>query len=164
MSVHKTQPIAMKKLLFLSIILFAITLSAQESGSNLLKLGTFTEVKSEAGMKNLSTVFETDWPKDEITGKSCAWIRLKYVHFLERELDDLTFNGLNIIRQRIDKYNQNEQTISLFVAPVDANDNTFFEVKLNHFGVSNRIRNFELKEKGIYEIVIEKENINLKNL
>lgn len=147
----------MKKLLFLSIILFAITLSAQESGSNLLKLGKFTEVKSEVGGGNLSTVFETDWPKDEMTGRSCAWIRLKYVHFLEKELNDLTFSGLNIIRQRIDKYNQNEQTISLFVAPVDANDNTFFEVKLNNFGSSNRIRNFELKEKGIYEIVLQKE-------
>ena len=66
----------MKKIVLFFSLLLAVAAGAQNTMNNPLTLGAFEESLSDAGMKNLGTLFETNWPKDSKTGKDCAWLRI----------------------------------------------------------------------------------------
>ena len=146
----------MKKIAILFLLILSVGVSAQNIGKNPLKLTNFEESRSESGMKNLGTLFRTNWPKDHKTGRDCAWIRLKYENMTETDLNNLVFKGLDVIEREYTESNRNEQTLTLFVAPVDEGE-AYFEVRHSSVGTSNRIYGFTLKPKSIYYITLVRE-------
>ena len=143
----------MKKIVLFFSLLLAVAAGAQNTMNNPLTLGAFEESLSDAGMKNLGTLFETNWPKDAKTGKDCAWVRVRYVNMTEKDLAALNFKGIDVVRREA---NKNEQTLTLFVAPVEAKG-SYLEVSHPSIGLSNRLHDFTLKPKAIYYITLRRE-------
>lgn len=146
----------MKKIILLLFLFSAVGVVAQNSEKNPFTLGTFEESRSDAGMKNLGTLFRTDWPIDKKTGKNCAWIRLRYENMTETDLEGLEFNGVEVVKKEYTRENRTEQTLSLFVAPV-TESGAFFEVSHKAYGRSNRVHDFVLSEKSVYYITLRRE-------
>lgn len=135
--------------LIISFIAFSCMAYGQ-TVTDQIELHSFKDVSRN----NLSSKFIDDWPMDVNGEYECAWVRVRFENMTKEEARAVTFNFGNsapLVEKR-DRMDELEKEIWLFVTPTD---NAIMEADAPTYGMSNRLPNIKLKEKGTYDVVLK---------